>query len=254
MAALAKAPLAKGAFAGRTASLKPRAAAAAPLRATLSVRAEAEQTSRRAALGLAAGAALLSQAKPSLAAYGDAANVFGKATNTSGFVPYAGEGYALLLPSKWNPSSELDFPGTELRYEDNFDAVNNLVVTVQKTDKKEITDYGAPEKFLGEVTYLLGQQSYAGATRSEGGFAENRVSAASLLGVETATDKKGKTYYKYNILARSADGDEGGRHQLISATVSNGALYILKVQIGDKRWFKGAKVEAEGAWNSFIVA
>jgi hypothetical protein len=33
----------------------------------------------------------------------------------TGFVPYAGEGYALLLPSKWNPSKERDFPGVELR-------------------------------------------------------------------------------------------------------------------------------------------
>lgn len=32
-----------------------------------------------------------------------------------GFVPYSGEGYALLIPSKWNPSKERDFPGTELR-------------------------------------------------------------------------------------------------------------------------------------------
>ncbi len=29
---------------------------------------------------------------------------------------------------------------------------------------------------------------------------------------------------------------------------------ILQVQIGDKRWFKGAKKDAEGAWNSFVVA
>ena len=34
---------------------------------------------------------------------------------SAGFVPYAGEGYALLLPSKWNPSREKDFPGVELR-------------------------------------------------------------------------------------------------------------------------------------------
>lgn len=40
----------------------------------------------------------------------------------------------------------------------------------------------------------------------------------------------------------AADGDEGGRHQLINAAVSNGNLYILKVQIGDKRWFKVRKL------------
>lgn len=33
----------------------------------------------------------------------------------AGFIPYAGEGFALLIPSKWNPSREQDFPGTVLR-------------------------------------------------------------------------------------------------------------------------------------------
>ena len=49
----------------------------------------------------------------------------------------------------------------------------------------------------------------------------------------------GKTYYQYEILTRTADGDEGGRHHLFATTVSNGKLYILKMQAGDKRWFKG---------------
>jgi hypothetical protein len=35
--------------------------------------------------------------------------------NNAGFVPYSGEGFALLLPSKWNPSKEQDFPGVVLR-------------------------------------------------------------------------------------------------------------------------------------------
>merc|ERR1711988_732837 len=112
---------------------------------------------------------------------------------------------------------------------------------------------GGPEQFLNTWAFLLGQQMYSGKTISEGGFAPDRVSAASVLDVESTTDKKGKTLYRYNILSRTADGDEGGRHQLISATVSGGILYILKIQVGDKRWFKGVKKEAEGALNSFIV-
>lgn len=56
------------------------------------------------------------------------------------------------------------------------------------------------------------------------------------------------------VLTTTADGDEGGKHQLINATVSDGKLYILKAQAGDKRWFKGAKKFVEGAWNSFAVA
>ena len=45
----------------------------------------------------------------------------------------------------------------------------------------------------------------------------------------------------------AADGDEGGRHQLINAAVSKGNLYILKVQVGDKRWFK---VRRSAGWPS----
>merc|ERR1719335_1349952 len=190
----------------------------------------------------------------SLAAYGDSANVFGKITNKSGFVAYVGEGFSLLLPSKWNPSKEKDFPNVALRYEDNFDAVNNLVVIKEKTDKGRVEDFGSPDQFLNSFSYLLGQQSYAGKTISEGGFAPDRVSAASVLDIESTTDKKGKTFYRYNILSRTADGDEGGRHQLISATISSNILYILKIQVGDKRWFKGVRKEAEGVFNSFIVA
>jgi hypothetical protein len=94
----------------------------------------------------------------------------------------------------------------------------------------------------------------AGQTQSEGGFAPNRVSAASLLDVFESTDKKGKKYYKYEFLVRTADGDEGGRHQLISAAVSNGKLLILKIQAGDKRWIYGVDREAKESWNSFTVA
>ena len=35
--------------------------------------------------------------------------------------------------------------------------------------------------------------------------------------------------------------------------MAGGYLYICKVQVGDKRWFKGAKKEATGAIDSFTV-
>merc|ERR1711904_318237 len=186
-----------------------------------------------------------------IALFGDSANVFGNVTNNSGFIAFSGDGFSLLLPAKWNPSKEKEFSNVALRYEDNFDAVNNLVLIKERTTKSRIEDYGSPEQFLNSITYLIGQQSYSGKTISEGGFAPDRVSAASVLDVDSTIDKKGKTYYRYNILSRTADGDEGGRHQLIAATVSSSSLFILKVQAGDKRWFKGVKKEAEGVFNSF---
>jgi hypothetical protein len=45
--------------------------------------------------------------------------------------------------------------------------------------------------------------NYTGETLSEGGFAPNRVSAASLLDAGVTKDKKGKTYYNLEILSRT---------------------------------------------------
>merc|ERR1712224_579277 len=93
------------------------------------VKAIGENKSRRALLSAVSVASLILCSCPSFAAYG-------------------GEGFSLLLPSKWNPSKEKDFPGVALRYEDNFDAVNNLVVIKEKTEKGRIEDFGSPEQFL----------------------------------------------------------------------------------------------------------
>lgn len=54
----------------------------------------------------------------------------------------------------------------------------------------------------------------AGETISEGGFAKNKVSSASLLDVEKATDSKGKTYYKYNVLVRAGEPHCIHKHSL----------------------------------------
>merc|ERR1712227_830193 len=115
---------------------------------------------------------------------------------------FAGEGFSMLLPSKWNPSKEKDFPNVVVRYKDNSDAVNNLVVIKEKVDKTKIEDYGSPEQFLTAFSFLLGQQSYSGQTISEGGFAPDRVSAASVLDVESSSDKK-----SYRVQPMETKGD-----------------------------------------------
>ncbi|EIE25006.1 oxygen evolving enhancer 2 of photosystem II [Coccomyxa subellipsoidea C-169] len=222
------------------------------------VKAEAADTqgSRRGVLfGLAGASLLLSKPQSSQAAFGESASIFkSKPTNTTGFIPYSGEGFALLLPSKWNPSKEREESGVALRYEDNGDNLNHVTVITRKSDKSSIDQYGAPDEFLNSIKNLLGEQTFKGETISEGGFAKNKVSTAALLDVQKAKDSKGKTYYKYDILSRSADGNEGGKHNLITAAVGNGTLYICQVTIGDKRWFKGANKDGQGVSNSFVVA
>lgn len=243
-------------FLGNAQQLRVRQGSAKVCRSPISVRAESSEqiVARRSALGLMAGAAaLLTKTGASQAAFGDAARVFGgKATNVTGFVAYNGDGFAILLPSKWNPSKEQEFPGTALRYEDNGDQVNNLNVLVKQVGKSSITELGAPKDFLEKINYLFGDQVFTGETRSEGGFKANKVSAISVLDYGS-TEKDGKTYYTYELLSRTADGDEGGRHNLITAVVNNGNLYLCKIQAGDKRWFKGAEKFARGSLESFKV-
>ncbi|XP_010557156.1 PREDICTED: oxygen-evolving enhancer protein 2-1, chloroplastic [Tarenaya hassleriana] len=210
--------------------------------------------SRRLALTLLVGAAAVgSRVSPADAAYGEAANVFGKPKTDTDFLAYSGEGFKLQIPSKWNPSKEVEYPGQVLRYEDNFDATSYVTVMVTPSDKKSITDYGSPEQFLSQVNYLLGKQSFFGQTDSEGGFDGNAVATANILDTSTQ-DVGGKQYYYLTVLTRTADGNEGGKHQLIAATVNGGKLYICKAQAGDKRWFKGARKFVENTASSFSVA
>ncbi|KAG0475496.1 hypothetical protein HPP92_015182 [Vanilla planifolia] len=205
------------------------------------VKESATAVSRRVALTVLVGtAAVGTKVSPADAAYGEAANVFGKPKTNTDFLPYEGDGFKVLIPSKWNPSKEVEYPGQVLRYEDNFDSLTNITVTVTPTDKKSITDYGSPEQFLAQVDYLLGKQTYASSTEAEGGFDPNAVATANILESSTPVIG-GKQYYNISVLTRTADGDEGGKHQLITAAVQDGKLYICKVQAGDKRWFKGAR-------------
>uniref|UniRef100_A0A2P2IQH4 23 kDa subunit of oxygen evolving system of photosystem II n=1 Tax=Rhizophora mucronata TaxID=61149 RepID=A0A2P2IQH4_RHIMU len=210
--------------------------------------------SRRLALTVLIGAAAVgSKVAPADAAYGEAANIFGKPKENTDFLPYNGDGFKLQIPSKWNPSREVEFPGQVLRYEDNFDSNSNVSVMITPTDKKSITDYGSPEEFLSQVDFLLGKQAYAGKTEAEGGFDPDAVATANIL--ESATPViGGKPYYFLSVLTRTADGDEGGKHQLITAAVKDGKLYICKAQAGDKRWFKGARKYVESTASSFSVA
>ncbi|GAB2282466.1 Oxygen-evolving enhancer protein 2-2, chloroplastic [Dionaea muscipula] len=210
--------------------------------------------SRRLALTVLIGAAAVaSKVSPADAAYGEAANVFGKPKTDTDFLPYNGDGFKLSIPSKWNPSKEVEYPGQVHRYEDNFDSTSNVSVTITPTDKKSITDYGPPDQFLSQVNYLLGKQVYFGKTDSEGGFDSDVVATANILESSTPV-VGGKQYYFFSLLTRTADGDEGGKHQLITATVNDGKLYICKAQAGDKRWFKGAKKFVESTASSFSVA
>ena len=83
------------------------------------------------------------------------ANIFAAPKKDSGFVTVSGDGFTLNIPAKWNPSKEQEFPGTVLRYEDNFDANSNLAVLIIPAEKDSIKAYGSPEQFLESVSVRI---------------------------------------------------------------------------------------------------
>lgn len=188
------------------------------------------------------------------AAYGEGARVFGSRTNTSDFIAYSGDGYRVVLPAKWNPNrSTVD--GSALRYADNMrDDGANLDVVVTPTTNSSVKDLGSLEEFFPQISYLLGDQSFDGETKSEGGFASGEVVTAALLDSEEKTDAAGITYYTYHILTRTADGEGGGRHHLFKSAIANGKQYTLQVQALDKQWFKGSEKPLRTVLESFTVA
>ncbi|PIN01908.1 hypothetical protein CDL12_25581 [Handroanthus impetiginosus] len=65
--------------------------------------------SRRLALTVIIGAAAIgSKVPPTDAAYGESANIFGKPKTNTDFKPYNGNGFKVSIPSKWNPSREVE--------------------------------------------------------------------------------------------------------------------------------------------------
>lgn len=238
----------------------PQAAAAAP--------APAPPSNRRslllsgAATGAAAAATFLSafaSPPPASAAYGDAARVFGSRSIESSFIRYEGEGFRMSLPAKWSqPLRERPFPGTVTAFNDSGDTSNQIFVVTKEASASSISAID-PEELLKQLTPLFGEQSFAGETRSEGGFRPNSVAAASLMDVSTF-EKDGKPYVRYDVLTRTADGEEGGRHNLLTAAVGESkegkrTLFVQLIVVGDKRWYKaGGAAAARGTAESFTVA
>lgn len=216
--------------------------------------AEVERLDRRAVLGLGALLGASATVRPADAAYGDSARVFAGKTKSGDFTSFVGDKYKVEIPSKWNPDGSV-VDGSDLRYADNMrDDGANMDVIVTKAEHSSIEEYGSLEKFLPKVAYLLGAQSFDGATDSEGGFASGRVAAGSIIEQDVVKDGKGKAYNFFHILTRTADGEGGGRHHLLVSTVSDGKLYTLQVQTLDKQWFKGQDKVCQTVAKSFVVS
>lgn len=162
----------------------------------------------------------------------------------------------MSLPAKWSqPLRERPFPGTVAAFNDSGDTSNQIFVVKRKATAASSASSIDADALLKELLPLFGEQSFSGETRSEGGFRPDSVAAASLMDVQTF-QKDGKAYVRYDVLTRTADGEEGGRHNFLTAAVGkDGLLCVQLVVVGDKRYYKaGGAAAARGTVESFTVA
>ncbi|RZS00823.1 hypothetical protein BHM03_00030596, partial [Ensete ventricosum] len=76
------------------------------------------------------------------------ANVLGKPKTDADFLPYGGDGFKLLIPSKWDASKEVR------RFEDNLESNSNVNVVITPASKKSVSDSGSPDDFLSQVNQI----------------------------------------------------------------------------------------------------
>lgn len=250
--AFAACPAVAGKAVVKASAKAPRAAAAAP------VRMSAEQPmDRRAALAAAAGAFALSRAQPAEAAYGQSANVFKKSQEkkSTDYSAYIADNYVVQIPQRgYNPSPQglmAEWSGVLIRWED-FNATDYANVTVteyKKADLPSVEDIAS----LG----MLGEATWDGFGEFSGiDFTTEKSRAINAVNVLDAFNKdvNGTKYVVYELLSRTVDGSQGGRHHLISAAkAKDGKVYICKYTCGDKHWAVN-RPTAFAVRDTFIVA
>lgn len=180
---------------------------------------------------------------------------FQKTKGQGSFVPVVEPGeYAAQIPAQYASTPERDLPGTVAKFTRGYGESVSIIQLAGK-GKKSVGEYGSLDAFVGsQVEKALGEQvvKVTGNTKVGDNFSDSR---AFVLGAEEFTDAEGTLYYRYEILTQTADGDEGGKRNYISAAVSptSGKLYALVFQQSEKKWFKEFGKTAKATWEAFRV-
>lgn len=215
------------------------------------------QLGRRAAAGALAGAFALSmRADEAQAAYGQSANVFksSKETSDGDFSLYTADNYSILIPQRgYNPSPPeylSEWPGIDLRWED-FNSTDYANVTITVKDGEKTLEPQDLAFMFGESTWAgFGEYSSTDLTKKQG--ESSAIFAANVL-EKTNKTVDGKNIQIFELLTRTVDGSQGGRHHLIAAGTKGGKTYIAKYTCGDKHWAANRKT-AFKVRDSFKIA
>ena len=216
-----------------------------------------------AAAAVAAGAAAAPEARAAGGEFGNKApiNILKpdkKYLSTKGdgsFIPVveAGE-YAAQIPAQYAGTPERDLPGMVAKFTRGYGESVSIVQLGGK-GKRSVSDYGSLDDFVGkELENVFGQQvsKVTGNAKVGDNFSDSR---AFILDAAEFTDADGTLYYRYEILTQTADGDEGGKRNYVSAAVgpTSGKLYALIFQQSEKKWVKEFGKTAKATWEAFRV-
>lgn len=126
------------------------------------------------------------------------------------------DSYQFIYPFGWQ---EVSVDGTDVVYKDIIEPLESASVTISKTDKSNITEFGNPLEVAQQLTNEV---------------LTPRSQQAKVLGVNKR-EIDGRTYYEFEFATKA---NTYIRHALAVVTVGNGKFYTLTTGSNENRWSK----------------
>lgn len=126
------------------------------------------------------------------------------------------DSYQFIYPFGWQ---EVSVDGTDVVYKDIIEPLESASVTISKTDKSSVTDFGNPLEVAQQLTNEV---------------LTPRSQQAKVLGVNKR-DIDGRVYYEFEFATKA---NTYIRHALAVVTVANGKFYTLTTGSNENRWGK----------------
>jgi len=171
--------------------------------------AEPQLITRRQALQLTSAAAVLFTLPQGALAAAKGPPGFNAAKDTQ-------DSYQFIYPFGWQ---EVSVDGQDVVYKDIIEPLESASVSITKTDKSSVTEFGNPLEVAQQLTNEV---------------LTPRSQQAKVLGVNKR-EIDGRTYYEFEFATKA---NTYIRHALAVVTVANSKFYTLVTGSNDSRWSK----------------
>ncbi|DBA91584.1 TPA: hypothetical protein ACH3X1_003197 [Trebouxia sp. C0004] len=156
------------------------------------------------------------------------------------------DSYQFVYPFGWQ---EVSVDGTDVVYKDIIEPLESASVTISKTDKASVTDFGNPlevaQQLTNEVLTPRSQQAKVLGVNKVTGFCLHQHAMlpakfkspcdADPMSACVQREIDGRTYYEFEFATKA---NTYIRHALAVVTVGNGKFYTLTTGSNENRWSK----------------